>query len=738
MRCALFQAFPRSLMVVAGLALALLAAGGVAIYQAQERVLARQAEAELTAIARLEIDGISDWRDGQLASAAELTASAFLAEAAARWFEAPTIELTAELENRFHALQLHHELTNVCLLDREGRVRLDLAGGGKTLAPEDEQAVAQAYRQGGPVFIDFHTMRSRAAPHTGVVTPLIRGSSAGGQAIGAVLLEQNAERFLYPRIRSWPVPSQTAETLLVRRDGDSVLFLNDLRHRPSTAMSLRIPLTRLDVPAVQAVLGRRGLLRGTDYRGVPVLAVLAAIPASPWFMVAKIDQAEVFAARRLTLGLMLAAALALVAAMAAAFGLLWQRKDTRHFRLLAAAEANARAVAERNRQLEAQLQQSQKMEAIGRLAGGVAHDFNNILQAILGYTDIALSAREAAGALRTDLEAIQTAGRRAAGLTRQLMAFARRQPIEPQVVDLNETVAATIDMLGRIIGEDTELAWQPGADLGPVYIDASQIEQVLTNLVVNARDAITGVGKVTIETSRAVFDDSQSAERPDCAPGDYMQLSVSDDGCGMDKTTQSMLFEPFFTTKKMGKGTGLGLATVFGIVKQNGGFIHVYSEPGIGSTFKVYLPRAPAQTEAEATARRAHKPTQLAAPRGTEPLLLVEDEPAILAVGKAMLERLGYTVCAAATPGEALRLARDPATKIALVVTDVIMPEMNGRELFAELARIRPGLRCLYVSSYTAHVIARQGIVEEGVHLLQKPFTTETLARKVREVLDQA
>jgi PAS domain S-box-containing protein len=384
--------------------------------------------------------------------------------------------------------------------------------------------------------------------------------------------------------------------------------------------------------------------------------------------------------------------------------------------------------------LEAQLQQAQKMESVGRLAGGVAHDFNNMLGVILGHAEMAMEkAGPAEESLRGNVEEIRKAAERSANLTRQLLAFARKQTVAPKVLELNKTVEGMLKMLRRIIGEDIALVWLPGAGVYPVKVDPSQIDQILANLCVNARDAIGGAGKLTIETANSAFDDEYCATHPEVVPGEYVKLTVTDDGCGMDKATQERLFEPFFTTKEVGKGTGLGLATVYGIVKQNNGFIKVTSEPDKGTTFEICLPRhvaakaEPAQSE----------PLTAPVARGFETILLVEDEPAILRMTKTMLEQLGYTVLTASTPGEAIQLAGAYTGVIHLLMTDVVMPEMNGRDLAKNLLTSSPALKRLFMSGYTADVIAHHGVLDEGVHFIQKPFSKKDLAARVSEALER-
>ncbi|MDZ7665271.1 MAG: response regulator [Desulfotignum sp.] len=383
--------------------------------------------------------------------------------------------------------------------------------------------------------------------------------------------------------------------------------------------------------------------------------------------------------------------------------------------------------------LQAQFVQAQKMESVGRLAGGVAHDFNNMLGVILGHAEFALEKADENHDLCADLKEIQTAARRSADLTKQLLTFARKQIIAPKMLDLNDTVESMLSMLRRLIGEDINLSWNPAKGVWPVKMDPSQVDQILANLCVNAKDAIEGVGKLTIETGMKSFDQEYCADHAGFIPGDFVVLAVSDDGCGMDKMTLYNLFEPFFTTKDVGKGTGLGLSTVYGIVKQNNGFINVYSEPDHGTTFRIYLPRCVAADETPAVIP-PYKPD----PTGNETVLLVEDEPAILRMARMMLERMGYSVLPAATPAEAIDLAKTHADKIDLLMTDVIMPEMNGRDLAKHLTALYPDIKLLFMSGYTTNVISDHGVMDEKVAFIQKPFLMKDLAEKVREVLDTA
>jgi PAS domain S-box-containing protein len=387
---------------------------------------------------------------------------------------------------------------------------------------------------------------------------------------------------------------------------------------------------------------------------------------------------------------------------------------------------------EERKKLHEQLFQSQKMEAVGILAGGIAHDFNNMLGAIIGYADLTLAAMEPANQFRKNLERILDAAKRSADITRQLLAFARKQTIAPVAVHLNEAVEAILPMIQRLIGENIALLWVPGTGPCTISIDPSQLDQILINLCVNARDAIADVGRITIETDKVVFDEAYCAAHVGFVPGDYVLLSVSDNGCGIDKETLNHIFEPFFTTKGLGHGTGMGLATIYGIVRQNEGFINVYSESAIGTTFRVYLPSYTAEA-----VQLPRTDTPASASTGHETILLVEDEPLILEMAQAMLTNLGYTVLPVGTPGEALRLAREHTGEIHLLMTDVVMPEMNGRDLARSLRSIRPRLKRLFMSGYTANVIVHNGVLEDHVHFIQKPFSIINLAVKIREALDQ-
>ncbi|MBI1917651.1 MAG: response regulator [Planctomycetes bacterium] len=381
---------------------------------------------------------------------------------------------------------------------------------------------------------------------------------------------------------------------------------------------------------------------------------------------------------------------------------------------------------------EERFRQAQKMEGIGRLAGGVAHDFNNLLTVINGYSDLLIHQPRLEEPTKHLLREIQKAGERAAGLTQQLLAFSRKQILQPSVLDLNAVLTNTEKMLRRLIGEDVDLSVLAGVDLGRVQADPGQIEQILMNLVVNARDAMPQGGKLTVETCNVFLGEDYRQTHPEVKPGPYVLLSVTDTGCGMEEQTKVRIFEPFFTTKEPGQGTGLGLATVYGIVKQSDGHIEVYSELGIGTAFKVYLPAVDASGPARDSPRAVRR-----IPPGTETVLLAEDEEGVRTLVKHALQACGYTVLEAAQGQEALEVASRQPGPIDLLVTDVVMPRMGGRELAERLKTMRPGIKVLYLSGYTDDAVLRHGIIAAESAYLQKPFTPASLATKVREVLDK-
>ncbi len=392
---------------------------------------------------------------------------------------------------------------------------------------------------------------------------------------------------------------------------------------------------------------------------------------------------------------------------------------------------NYRDITDR-RNLQEQLFQAQKMEAVGRLAGGVAHDFNNLLTAILGYSDMVLEKLPRSAPPRRYIAEIRKAGERAAGLTRQLLAFSRLQVLAPQVLDLNSVISEMSKMLRRVIGEDITLVTPLGAVQGHVKADPSQIEQVILNLAVNARDAMPNGGQLTLATSNISLEENLTFQGVRVNPGPYVLLEVSDTGCGMDAATRARAFEPFFTTKEKGKGTGLGLSTVYGIVKQSGGYIWLYSEPGCGTTFKIYLPRVddplPAGKLSESAARKH---------QGNETILLVEDENSVRALIRQVLRAKGYEVVEARDGAQALEISRNSNRTFHLMLTDVVMPQMNGPELARRMSALQPGMKVLYMTGYAGNTVGGAEVLERGAEYIQKPFAADALAHKIRTILDQ-
>ena len=386
--------------------------------------------------------------------------------------------------------------------------------------------------------------------------------------------------------------------------------------------------------------------------------------------------------------------------------------------------------ADRERErLEAQLVQSQKMESVGRLAGGVAHDFNNMLSVILGYAELIMSKLDPDDPVSREIEQIQKAARQSQNITQQLLAFSRKQVFEPKVLNVNELISGFEENLSRLIGEDIALSFFPSRDIENIEFDPVQIEQILMNLAVNARDAMPGGGNLTFETANVSIDEAYCREHLGFIPGNFVQISISDNGVGMDAETINHIFEPFFTTKELGKGTGLGLATVYGIVKQGGGFINVYSEPGRGTTFKIYIPVSTDETEPlKIVDHQAPVP-------GSETVFLVEDDEMVRKMTEGCLRKLGYTVLTAAGPEEALAVFTRERNTVDLLLTDVVMPKMNGKVLYERLNSVKPDLKVLYMSGYTANVIVNHGVLNKGVQFISKPFNLSQLSKKVREAL---
>jgi hypothetical protein len=846
------RSFPRApFLVFLLLALGIVVAGGM-IFRHETTRARKATEEHLSSIADLKAAQTANWRRERIADAELISRNPLNSLRIRPFLESPHPgERGDDLRDWLESWRKTHGYHDVALLDRNGKVRLSVGSSPPFIGAYASPIVAEVLRSGRPRLSDIHRLGDRDFTHMDLYAPLLSTTRnrKGTEPVGVIMFRIDPGLFLYPQIQSWPVPSATAETLLVRRDGDNVVFLNELRHRKGTLLSLRFPVSDSRLPAAAAVGGRQGIMEGIDYRGVPVVAALRHIPDSAWYIVAKVDQAEVFAPLRVRTIVISSATGLLVLLTGLGFLLWWKRNEARHFRTMyAAAEAlreseriykelfennpnpmwvydrdtlrflavnnvavshygysreeflgmtienirppadvpalresvrdvpgtirrvgtwkhlrksgevidaeitthdlefggrparlvlatdvteRKRAEAERDT-LEKQLAQAQRMESIGRLAGGVAHDFNNLLVVILGHVELLLHRPAAADpAVGDSLREIRKAGERAANLTRQLLAFGRKQVLEIKTIDLNRVIAGFEGMLTRLIRESIEVTTHLAPDLGSVKADPFQIEQILLNLCINARDAMPGGGRLTIETTNVSLDEEYAKGHTGVRPGLYVMLSVSDTGSGMDAEAVGKIFDPFYTTKEKGKGTGLGLSTVYGIVKQHGGNIWVYSEPGRGTTFKVYLPKVDEPAEEEETA----PPASARASREPETVLVVEDDESVRDLVCRMLSGAGYEVLVARSGQEAVVLAKE-AKAIHLLLTDVIMPEMSGRVVAESVAAFQPGVKVLYMSGYTDDVVARHGILEEGVYFLQKPFTTDALANKVREALE--
>jgi len=934
----------------------------------QKRAIQAEVRNELLAISGLKVQEVVAWRRERLGDARIIAATVMTPAVRQVLAGRGDAELRAQVLAWLQAMVENAGYANAVLVDMGGKIRLS-AGQAGLQESHYAALLNQAVRTGDVIFSDIHYDPGLQGAHLGLTVPL--RSAIGGQIEGALLLGINPNEFLYPLIQSWPTPSRTAETLLVRREGDEVVYLNELRHRKGAALKLRFPLAHRQLLAVKVVLGQEGIADGVDYRGMPVLGSLRRIPDSPWSMVTKVDAEEIDAPIHQQARWLALIACSLMLTTGAGGGMVWRHlrsrfyeqkygaelerrallghydylsrfandiilltdetgriveandrasaaygyereeligmpirdlrdagdvdafekqwaavdtdslvfetrhrrrdgitfpvevsarriavegrafrqsiirdtterkraeqelRDSQHFvqriiettpnllyiydliehrylyanrevteflgytpeevkamgasvleRLLhpedsqlvaghharfAAADFNqvfdvqyrmqhangqwrwlhnrdvlfAKTPAglgrqilgsvqdiTEHRQLEQQLRQAQKMEAVGRLAGGIAHDFNNLLMVILGFNTFALDELDSGDPMRDALLQVREAGERAAALTRQLLAFSRKQVLQPQVVDLNKLLTGISKMLGRLIGENIELATVLNPALGAVKVDPGQYEQVIVNLAVNARDAMPNGGRLTIETANMELDAPYTHKRIGVQPGPYVMTAISDTGVGMDAATQNRIFEPFFSTKPADKGTGLGLSTAYGIVKQSGGEIWVYSEPGKGTTFKIYLPRV---LEGVTPITKEQPPPEL---RGTGTVLVVEDDAAVRSFIRKSLLAAGYDVLEASNPAEARSVFQSYAGTIHLLITDIIMPGGSGRELAQGFELLLPGMHVLYISGYTDNAIVHHGVLEEGVEFLQKPFTQRSLVNKVKAVLE--
>ena len=970
--------FRANSLLVLFVSLALAIAGLAYRYHlAQRDAIGDEVHKQLVAIADMRVKRIASWRSQRIGEGRAVAHNRIAIAALERLVKgrSPAAERVA-IEEWLDVLCRELRYAGATLADATGNLLLTrgrLFGGTHHVAN-----LARAVARSSDVDLTDLHLHEDAPPHLGLNVPL--RAAPGAPAFGSLLIGLDPNDYLYPILQGWPTPSGTAESLLVRSEGDEVLFLSPLRKRPNAEVRLRIPLTDKHVAAVRAVSGEQGPIEAHDYSGTPVFASVQSVPGTPWRLVAKLDAEEVLAPLRWRSAVAGALAAALITFAGAVFFVLWRRHQLRIYReryeselarreaaeALGESEARFRAAfeqvavgmnqvsfegrflrvnqryieitgysreellcmteaeithpddraddcdqvepilrgerttarwtkryvrkdgatiwvavtvsplrmaekipyllgvveditarvqsaehlrhsEERFRQLverapegilvsrgleiryanpeavrmfgaesaarmvgtsildyihpddheesserclratagasigsacrrlrklsgeefpgevqgggiiydgqpaalaffrdvtdqkraeeerlslERGLRQAQKMESVGRLAGGVAHDFNNHLTVINGYCDMLLEALPADNPLREELGEIRGAGDRAAALTQQLLAFSRKQIVEPKPIVLNAVVEEFGRLVRRLIGDDVEVATGLAADLGAVLADRGQMHQVLMNLAVNARDAMPAGGNISVATANADLGVDDPVLQ-DAQPGRYVVLTVADTGFGMSPDTLQKIFEPFFTTKPLGVGTGLGLATVYGIVQQSGGFIRVSSEPGQGTTFRIYLPRIDAAEEA-AVETCAEAPAG-----GDETVLVVEDQPEVRRLAMTILKKSGYGLLEAANGTEALGIAEEFQAPIDLLVTDVVMPAMTGRELASRLQVSRPALKVLYLSGYSSDVIARQGVLEPGVEYLPKPFAPVELAAKVRELLGQ-
>lgn len=991
---------------------------GYFYFRSYEKSHRTEVEHGLSAIAELKVSELSHWRKERLSDAAIFFRNRNFSGLVQQYFEKPENEDARErLYTWLSLLHAGNDYDRIILFDAHCVERMSVPVTPEPPPPHMLRNVSEALSSGRVTFWDFHREAPDDPIHLSILIPIcIEGESE--REIGILLLRIDPGQYLYPSIHVLPTPSRTAETLLIRRDGNDALYLNELRFQQNTALTLRIPLTREEVPAVKAILGMTGIVEGLDYKGEPVVADVRAVPDSPWFFVTRMNATEVYAPVRAKLLETIVLIVVLLFGAGTGAGLMRRQQLMRFFReryesaealresedryhrtldnmlegcqiigfdwrylyvnnaaakhgratreellgsiimekypgientamfavlrrcmedrtariieneftypdgikgwfelsiqpvpegifmlsldiserkraeqrvehlnrvlnairdvneliihekdkdklirricdvlvehrgyssalivltdetgypespvqagqdkfiqarademekailppcceyaaahegvyhvadpsllpspgslsrdssrvdvmvialkrekdvygflmvsvdgelgfddeeqslfeemagdvsfaLYAIAQEKAmhQAKEERSR-MESELLQAQKMEAVGRLAGGIAHDFNNMLSVILGYADVALSGTEPDNPFAHELREIKSAALRSAELTKQLLAFSRKQVVVPRVIDINEIIEMQLKILSRLIGEDIEISFIPGESLWKVLIDPSQVDQIMANLAVNSRDAIKGAGTILVKTENITLDEAYTRQNVNVAPGDYVAMSFEDSGIGIAPEIRDKIFEPFFTTKGEGKGTGLGLSTVYGIVKQNNGAIHVYSEPGLGTTFILYFPRF----LGEAGKRKEMK--ESATVTGNETILVVEDEIQILELSEQILRQFGYTVLTAKSGSDAINRAQKYGGTIHLLLTDIVMPSMNGMELRERIRKMIPGIKILFMSGYTSDAIASLGNIEGGTDIIQKPFTMRSLAEMVRQVLD--
>lgn len=804
-----------------------------------------------------------DWRRDLLNDAAAISNSGFIASRVREYINTPEAPgLKQEILSWMKFFKDRKEYRSIVLLDAKNKLVLAVSGDrdqhwGPGAGHFAREYVHEALSAKKVVFSDFHSSEYAEYIHLDLAVPLFVSMGRNSVPVGAFMLRIDPYHFLYPLIQTWPTPSRTSETLLVRKEGDDVLYLNELRHRKNTALSLRIPVAKTTLPAAMAVRGQKGIVEGLDYRGIPVLAALRPIPDSPWFLNAKVDLGEIYAPVRKQAAIITVLVGLMIVAAGVSLGLVWRQQLVGFYRRQYEAElqyniereqaaadlkegeakfrglsqefnalldaipdsltlvspdlkiiwANKAAAAvagkdvhgivgqywyalrfnlpapddkfcpaaisfrsgkpeavqapspdgklwdlrtvpirdeegkvisvielardiTEHRKLEDQLRQAQKMEAVGQLAGGIAHDFNNILTAIIGYGNLLQMKMKEEGPLRTYVDELLASSERAANLTQSLLAFSRKQTINPRPVDLNEIIIGVEKLLMRIIGEDIQFKAIVADEALTVMADSGQIEQALINLCTNARDAMPGGGILTIETGAVEIDEEFAQAHAYGKPGVYAVISVADTGTGLDEEMKQRIFEPFFTTKEAGRGTGLGLSIVYGIIKQHNGYINVYSEQGKGTTFRIYLPLV----KAEATEER---PVEIVTSKGgTETILVGEDDTEVRRLTKTVLEEFGYRVVEAVDGNDVIEKFMENRDSIKLIILDIVMPKKSGREAYEEIRKTAPDIKTVFTSGYTADIVHKRKILEEGLEFISKPVSPKELLKKVRDVLD--